>query len=39
MSTITGKRKRIRLKYGMEAYVLYWYCLDNVSRNNLTFAH
>jgi hypothetical protein len=36
-----AKLQRIRMKYGMEGYGLYWYCLeliaDNVDENNLTF--
>lgn len=36
-----AKMKRLRLRYGMEGYGLYWYCLEliaaNVDDNNLTF--
>jgi len=38
---IDSKLKRLRLKYGMEGYGLYWYCLEciakNVEAHNLTF--
>jgi len=41
MANCDAKLKRLRLKYGMEAYGLYWYCLElismNVSQHNLTF--
>ena len=36
-----AKLRRVRLKYGMEGYGLYWYCLElvaqNVEKHNLTF--
>lgn len=36
-----AKLRRLRMKYGMEGYGLYWYCLELISRNveahNLTF--
>lgn len=36
-----AKLRKLRLKYGMEGYGLYWYCLeliaDRVDRKNLTF--
>ena len=36
-----AKLKRIRMKYGLEGYGLYWYCLEliaaDVDQNNLTF--
>ena len=36
-----AKLKRVRIKYGMEGYGLYWYCLEliaqNVETHNLTF--
>lgn len=36
-----AKLRRLRLKYGMEGYGLYWYCLEliaqNVEKHNLTF--
>jgi len=36
-----AKLKRIKLKYGMEGYGLYWYCLEmvaqGVEKHNLTF--
>lgn len=36
-----AKLRRVRLKYGMEGYGLYWYCLElvaqNVEQHNLTF--
>lgn len=36
-----AKLKRLRMKYGMSGYGLYWYCLEliarNVSQHNLTF--
>lgn len=36
-----AKLKRVRMKYGMEGYGLYWYCLEliaqNVEKHNLTF--
>ena len=36
-----AKLKRVRLKYGMEGYGLYWYCLEliaqNVEKHNLSF--
>ena len=40
-ASIDSKLKRLRLKYGMEGYGLYWYCLEciakNVESHNLTF--
>jgi hypothetical protein len=40
-AVLDSKLKRLRLKYGMEGYGLYWYCLECVARNveqhNLTF--
>lgn len=40
-ASLDAKLQRLRLKYGMEGYGLYWYCLECVSRNvdthNLTF--
>ncbi len=36
-----AKLRRVRLKYGMEGYGLYWYCLEliaqNVEKHNLSF--
>ena len=36
-----AKLKRVRMKYGMEGYGLYWYCIEmvavNVEQNRLTF--
>jgi len=36
-----AKLKRVRMKYGMQGYGLYWYCLEliasNVEKHNLTF--
>jgi hypothetical protein len=36
-----AKLRRVRLKYGMEGYGLYWYCLEliaqNVEKDNLSF--
>lgn len=36
-----AKLKRLRMRYGMEGYGLYWYCLEQiaskVSKHNLTF--
>lgn len=36
-----AKLKRVRMKYGLEGYGLYWYCLEliagSVDRNNITF--
>ena len=36
-----AKLKKVRIKYGMEGYGLYWYCLEliasNVEKHNLTF--
>jgi len=36
-----AKLKRVRMKYGMEGYGLYWYCLEliaaNIDQNNLSF--
>lgn len=41
-ASIDAKLKRIRIKYGMEGYGLYWYCLEliakNVEKHNLTFS-
>ena len=38
---LDSKLKKLRLKYGMEGYGLYWYCLECIARNvelyNLTF--
>lgn len=38
---LDAKLKRVRLKYGMEGYGLYWYCLEliasSVELHNLTF--
>ena len=38
---LDSKLKKVRLKYGMEGYGLYWYCLEciarNVEKHNLTF--
>lgn len=40
-ASIDSKLKRVRMKYGMEGYGLYWYCLEliakNVEKHNLTF--
>tara|TARA_B100001057_G_scaffold492084_1_gene583713 strand:- start:1164 stop:1868 length:705 start_codon:yes stop_codon:yes gene_type:complete len=40
-ASIDAKLKRVRAKYGMEGYGLYWYLLECISRNveahNLTF--
>jgi len=40
-ASIDAKLKRVRLKYGMEGYGLYWYCLELVAQtveiHNLTF--
>ena len=40
-AVIRPKMKKLILKYGMEGYGLYWYCLEaiarGVDRNNLTF--
>lgn len=40
-AVLDSKLKRLRLKYGMEGYGLYWYCLECIARNveqhNLTF--
>lgn len=40
-ASIDAKLKRVRLKYGMEGYGLYWYCLElvaqTVEKHNLTF--
>jgi hypothetical protein len=39
---MNAKLRRVRAKYGMEGYGIYWYCLEliaqNVDKNNLTFA-
>lgn len=36
-----AKLRRVRIKYGMQGYGLYWYCLEliaqNVEKHNLTF--
>ena len=36
-----AKLKRVRMKYGLEGYGLYWYCIEliaaDVDQNNLTF--
>lgn len=36
-----AKLKKLRMKYGLEGYGLYWYCLEliaaDVNQNNLTF--
>jgi len=36
-----AKLKRVKMKYGMQGYGLYWYCLEliaqNVDKHNLTF--
>ena len=36
-----AKLKRVRMKYGMEGYGLYWYCIEliaiNVEQSNLSF--
>lgn len=36
-----AKLKRVRMKYGMEGYGLYWYCIElvasNVEQNKITF--
>ena len=40
-ANMDAKLRRVRLKYGMEGYGLYWYCLEliagSVEKNNLTF--
>ena len=40
-ASIDAKLQRLRLKYGMEGYGLYWFCLEAIARNvethNLTF--
>lgn len=40
-ANMDAKLKRLKLKYGMEGYGLYWYCLEliaqSVDKNNLTF--
>jgi len=40
-ASMDAKLKRIRAKYGMEGYGLYWFCLElvaqNVDKHNLTF--
>jgi len=40
-AVLDSKLKRLRTKYGLEGYGLYWYCLEcvarNVERHNLTF--
>ena len=40
-ATLDAKLQRLRLKYGMEGYGLYWFCLEAIARNveahNLTF--
>jgi len=36
-----AKLKRVKMKYGMEGYGLYWYCIEmiagNIDRNHITF--
>ena len=36
-----AKLKRVRMKYGLEGYGLYWYCIEliaaDIDQNNLTF--
>src|SRR4030067_2711611 len=40
-ANMDAKLRKLRLKYGMEGYGLYWYCLELVARSvekhNLTF--
>lgn len=40
-ASLDAKLARVRLKYGMEGYGLYWFCLESIARNvethNLTF--
>lgn len=40
-ASIDAKLKKVRLKYGMEGYGVYWFCLEmiarGVERHNLTF--
>lgn len=40
-ASLDAKLQRLRLKYGMEGYGLYWFCLEAIARNveahNLTF--
>lgn len=40
-ASLDAKLQRLRLKYGMEGYGLYWFCLESIARNveshNLTF--
>lgn len=40
-ASLDAKLARVRLKYGMEDYGLYWFCLESIARNvethNLTF--
>lgn len=40
-AVLDSKLRRLRTKYGLEGYGLYWYCLEcvarNVERHNLTF--
>jgi len=40
-ANMDAKLKRLKMRYGMEGYGLYWYCLeiiaDNVDQNNYTF--
>lgn len=40
-ASLDAKLKRVRMKYGMEGYGVYWYCLEmisqNVTKHNLTF--
>ena len=41
-ANLDAKLKKLRLKYGMEGYGVYWYCLEliagAVQQHNLTFA-
>ena len=40
-ASMDAKLKKVRAKYGMEGYGVYWYCLEliaqNVEKHNLTF--
>ena len=40
-ATLDAKLQKLKLKYGMEGYGLYWHCLESIARNveshNLTF--
>jgi len=40
-ASLDAKLARVRLKYGMEGYGLYWFCLESIARNvethNLSF--